>query len=379
MTRRRVTFVLPSLHGGGAERAAVTLLNGLARTANDCTLYLFAREGPYLNQLGPHVRVVVGNRGRLGRVTSLRRFLADDPQGVVVSFLSHFSVFGAVRASGTGARYMVSQQTPVSAFLNDADYSWRHPLRRQVFTTVARTVYPRVDLIAATSQGVADDLAEHYGVGRAHLTVVHNPVDVDEVECRSAEAIEPELTSVDGMPTVVMAGRLADAKNLPLLVASFERLARHLPFRAWIIGRGELESDLRQRLADAGLTARVRLLGFQDNPWKYMARADVFVLTSRYEGFGNVLIEAMACGLPVVATSSFGTREIVEHERSGLLLERHEPDAVAAALARVLSDATLRARLADRARMRARAFSIQTVTSAFDAALAQAVNTRRAA
>lgn len=362
-----MAFVLPSLHGGGAERAAVKIANGLPRDGYDLTLYLFAREGAYLDEVSPAIRIVAPARpeGRVGRLAALRRFLSAGRFDIVVSFLSHFTVFAAVRSAKSRAKYVISQQTPLSAFLDDADYHWRRPLNRRVFATVARTIYPRADLIAATSEGVGDDLVRNYGVARERIEVVHNPVDVEDVSRLAAEPLDPSLAP-DGRPTIVTAGRLADAKNLPLLVASLEQLAERVDFRAWILGQGEREAALRRDLTAAGLDDRVRLLGFQANPWKFMAAADVFVLTSHYEGFGNVLIEAMASGAPVVATASFGTREIIRHDQTGLLVDRHEPDAVAAALGSVLQDANLRRRLMENGRAASRDFALDVVARRCD-------------
>jgi glycosyltransferase involved in cell wall biosynthesis len=367
----RVAFVLPSLHGGGAERAAVRLLTALPRDAFALSLYLFAREGAYLDEVPEDVPVTVGSAGgRSARVLELRRWLAGQRAAVAVSFLSHFAVYAAVRASGAGTRLVISQQTPLSAFLTDADYHWRRPTHRALFAAVARAVYPRADAIAATSQGVADDLMANYRVPPDRVAVVPNPVDIEEVDRRSGERL-PDGLAPDGRPTIVTAGRLADAKNLPLLVDSLRVLKTRRPFRAWILGQGELERDLRSRLAAAGLEADVSLLGFQPNPFSFMAAADVFVLTSRYEGFGNVLVEAMAAGTPVVATASVGTRDIIEHGVTGLLVERHDPVAVADALEQVLHDDVRRTQYAEAARQRAARFGIAPVTGAFAGVLSR--------
>jgi glycosyltransferase involved in cell wall biosynthesis len=365
--KRRVTFVLPSLHGGGAERAAVILLNGLARRDYDATLYVFARQGAYFDQVANDVRVIVGSPGRISRLRSLRRFLSREPQDVVVSFLSHFTTYAAFRTASPASKYAISQQTPLSAFLDDHDYGWRHPMRRRLFTAVARSVYPRVDGIAATSRGVADDLNSHYGVDRSRIAVIPNPVDIETVQRAAREAVDPAFERGQ-VPTIVTAGRLAHAKNLPLLIDALQHLSRRMAFRAWILGAGDLENDVRALITRASLQQHVALLGFQANPWKFMARADVFVLTSRYEGFGNVLIEAMSCGLPVVATSSYGTRDIVRDD-AGILVERHDPAAVAAALERMLADPPLRACMASAARAAAVEFSVPTVVDQFDAFL----------
>ena len=126
-------------------------------------------------------------------------------------------------------------------------------------------------------------------------------------------------------------------------------------------------------IQDRGLGECVHLCGFRDNPWKYIARADVFALTSRYEGFGNVLVEAMACGVPIVATSSPGTRDIVSSGADGLLVERHEPAAVAAALAEVLSDRSMRQRLSAAARRHAERYRTESVALAYDRVLTEAL------
>jgi glycosyltransferase involved in cell wall biosynthesis len=304
---------------------------------------------------------------------ALRRVLAEQQFDVAVSFLSHFVAYAAVRAARCRTRYVISQQTPVSAFLSDADYHWRRPLDRTLFTAVARTIYPRADLIAAASNGVADDLVSHFGVDRDRIVVVPNAVDVEEVEQKALEPLPADRAS-ETHPIIVTAGRLAEAKNLPLLVDTLRAVRLRRPFRAWILGQGELESDLRARLAASGLADDVRLLGFQSNPWKYMAAADVFVLTSKYEGFGNVLIEAMAGGTPVVATASYGTRDIVLNGRTGFLVEQHEPAALADAICRLLADTGLRKRFGAASRVRAREFGVGRVTAAFADALGRAVS-----
>src|SRR5262249_58174393 len=131
---------------------------------------------------------------------------------------------------------------------------------------------------------------------------------------------------------VVGAGRLGEAKNYPVLIESFEIVRRHAAASLFILGQGEQDAALIDMVRARRLEDVVHLCGFQRNPWKYIARADVFALTSRYEGFGNVLVEAMACGVPVVATASPGPREIVQAGVDGLVVEHHEPAAVAAAL-----------------------------------------------
>ncbi len=362
---RRVCFVLPSLAGGGAERVAVTVLNHLDESKWRRSLFLFDRCGPYLAALSPAVPVSSANgRGRFGRILALRAHLAETRPHVVVAFLSYASVLAAVRLAGTGARVVFNQGTPVSSFLEDPDYKWMRPARRQMFTAVARLIYPRADLVMATSAGVARDLVERYGVSGQRVRVVHNPMDLDAI-ARGASAPVDENNSTG--PVLVAAGRLAEVKNYPLMLEALAALRRRVDARLLVLGTGELEAVLRREAIQRGLERHVRFLGFQQNPWRYIARADAFVLTSRYEGFGNVLVEAMACGVPVVATGSPGTREVVNDGVNGLLVESHTADALAAALERVLVDAPLRARLIAGGKTRAASCALAPIIHEYEA------------
>ena len=367
MPKAKICFVLPSLAGGGAERVAVDILNALDPSQWDRAIYLFAREGPYLDALDRTIRVASPAAiSRAGRWLALRRYLREERPQLIVSFLSYFSTVSAARAAGVGARVVFNQGTPTTAFLADRDYRWRHGWHRRVFSMATRIGYRLADAIVTTSKGVADDLVSSFGVPRDRIRIVHNPVDITAIQAAAFEPLEPAHERVWSHPAIVAAGRLADAKNYPLLIEAFSALRRTLPARLFILGQGDREAQLRAQIGALGLDGDVVLCGFQQNPWKYIARADVFAMSSAYEGFGNVLVEAMACGVPVVATSSPGSREVVRDGHDGLIVERHEPAPLAEALARVLGDAPLRARMAAEALKSAQRFALPVVVAEHD-------------
>jgi glycosyltransferase involved in cell wall biosynthesis len=373
-TRQTICFVLPSLNGGGAERAAVHILNALDPSVWDRSMYLFRREGPYLQSLDTAIHLTTGTgTSRLGRWLGLRRYVQRARPQLVVAFLSYFSVLSAVRSAGTHTRVVFNQQTPMSDFLADADYHWRSPWHRRAMAAATRIGYRRADGIVATSRGVADDLVSRFGVGRDRIRVLHNPVDLDAIAVAAREPIDLPAWRAAAGPTIVAAGRLADAKNYPLLLDALAILRKTIPARLLILGEGDREAALRDQIARLGLAGAVTLGGFQTNPWKFIARADLFALSSRYEGFGNVLIEAMACGVPVVATSSPGTREIVRDGVNGLLVEVHQPAALASALERVLLDHALRERLAAEARRSAKSYDLPAIAAAYGRTLTEAI------
>ena len=372
MARTKICFVLPSLHGGGAERAAVQILNALDAGAWDRSMYLFRHEGAYLDALDPAIALVSPDRAsRAGRWIALRRFIQGLQPRLVVAFLSYFSVLTAVRAAGVGARVVFNQQTPMSDFLRDADYGWRRSWQRPALSAATRIGYRLADAVVVTSRGVADDLVTSFGVARDRIRVLHNPVDLPAIAASAAEYAEPVRPWDSAARRIVAAGRLADAKNYPLLLDAVSRLRKRVPAALLILGHGDREAAIRDHAARLGLGDAVAFAGFQRNPWKYIARADVFALSSRYEGFGNVLIEAMACGVPVVATSSPGTRDIVSDGANGFLVEAHEPDALADALERVLTDASLRSRMSVSARRTAETFALPTIAAAYGRVLTE--------
>jgi len=371
--RRKVCFVLPSLNGGGAERAAVQILNGLDPNQWDRSMFLFAREGPYLAEVDPAIAIESADTpSRWGRWQALRSFVARERPEIVMAFLSYFSVLSAVRAANTGAKVVFNLQTPMSAFLTDADYQWRRRWHKAAFSAVTRAGYAAADLIVATSQGVAHDLTGRFGVNPDQIRVLANPVDLDRVRAATVEPIAANVFPAGEAPLIIAAGRLADAKNYPLMIDAFAALRQAMPARLCILGQGELEASLRRLIVERRLEDSISLGGFQANPWKYIARADVFLLTSRYEGFGNVLIEAMACGVPVIATASPGTRDIVTDGVDGVLVEAHTAGAVAGALSRVLGDASYLQRLRVGAARSAEQFGLSTAVARYAAVLREA-------
>jgi glycosyltransferase involved in cell wall biosynthesis len=330
--------------------------------------------GPFLVDVSPTIRLDSADTlSRAGQWWALRRSIKRTRPDVVVAFLSYWSTLTAVRAAAVGAKVVFAIGTPVGAFLADTDYRWSQPWNRRVFAAIMRTGCAMADRIIATSKGVADDLIASFGGVEARIRVVHNPVDVAQVVSAAEKPIDGTDEARWNRPVIVAAGRLAAAKNYPLLIEAFAILRQRIPATLFILGAGDQEVALRSLIASRGLGESVHLCGFRRNPWSYMARADVFALTSRYEGFGNVLVEAMACGVPVVATTSPGTLEIITSGADGLLVDRHDPVDFAAAIVRLLEDAALRRTIAESARRNADRYRTDSIARDYDRVLTEAV------
>src|SRR6478752_4275816 len=236
MTRRKVCFVLPSLNGGGAERAAVQILNSLDADRWDRSMFLFAREGPYLSELDPSIQLLSADvSSRWSRWRALRSHVARERPSIVMAFLSYFSVLSASRFANTGAKVVFNLQTPMSAFLTDADYHWRRGGHKAAFSSATRIAYGAADLIIATSHGVAADLTASFGIDPAGIEVIANPVDLDRVRAAAAEPIDEGVLPAGDGPLIVAAGRLAEAKNYPLMIEAFAALRPQIPARLCIL------------------------------------------------------------------------------------------------------------------------------------------------
>lgn len=219
---------------------------------------------------------------------------------------------------------------------------------------LARVFYPRAQAVIAVSQGVADDLEGLIGTGRARVLVIPNPVVTPDLTALAAAAADHPWFAPEPIapPVVLAAGRLSPQKDFPTLIRAFALLVRQRDLRLLILGEGPERAALETLIQDLGLTGRVALPGFRANPFALIARARLFVLSSAWEGLPGVLIQAMACGTPVVATDCpSGPREVLADGRYGPLVPVGDPQALAQAMGETLDQPmdsdVLRARAAD--------------------------------
>lgn len=260
------------------------------------------------------------------------------------------------RLSRLGGRVVISERIQASRHAASED-RWGD----QGPSALLRNAYLDADAIVAVSDGVADDLADHAGIPRGRITTIYNPVVGPELQLRACEPLDHPWFAPGAPPVILAAGRLDPQKDFATLIRTFAQVRARRPARLLILGAPSLAAPAHAgelaALSDAlGVAGDVAMPGFADNPFAFMARAAVFVLSSRYEGLPGVLIQALACGCPVVSTDCpSGPREILDHGRFGRLVPVGDADALASAL-----EATLAAPpAAEQLRSRAQAFSVE--------------------
>lgn len=300
--RATILFVINSLAGGGAERVLTTILGASApwRDRYDIHLALLDDE-PRAYALPEWITVIqLDAQHRLGAsIAQLRRLAGRLNPDIALAFLTRANVATAVAMAGRGRPWLISERVNTSAHLGSGAGAI-------AARAMVRFAYPRARHVIAVSEGVVDDLVENFGVARERVSAIANPVDHDAI---AAQAAAPSPLAIDG-DYVVAAGRLVPNKNFALLVDAFA--ASGLPHRLVIMGEGPERASLEAQVAAKGLSDRVLLPGFVANPFAMLARARLFAMPSNAEGFPNGLVEAMACGLPVVATNcASGPSEIL--------------------------------------------------------------------
>ena len=356
--------VLPSVGGGGAERAALDLLRSLDRHKFHITLALFTKSGRFLEQLPPDLEVI-DLRGRqaydirlIWRLAGLIRRLRPE---VVFSVLRYTNLITllACRLAGCPSQVVVNEQN-----LPSAEFALFGG--GGIKTTAIRWLYPKAARVTCIAEGIARELIEKYGIPSRLVEVVPNPVDLTRVRSLGQTAPDHPWFQLD-QPVLVAAGRLHHQKGFDVLIRAFAQVRRSIPCKLLILGEGSLQQELQRLIESLGLTEDAQLAGFQENPYNYMAHAAAFVLSSRYEGFGNVLVEALALGTPVVSTRCpVGPEEILEEGKTGILVPPEDELALAEAILRVLQDRELSATLSSNGPARAEAYSLTRITARYE-------------
>jgi glycosyltransferase involved in cell wall biosynthesis len=330
--QKRVAIFMPSLLGGGGQRSMVNLANGVAESGYAVDLVLAQREGPFLEDVRSPVRIVDLKASRvLTSLPALVRYLRAEQPEAMLSVFGYANIVAswAWRMAGARTRLVLNEQNTVS-FESQNTARWRGRLVPRLI----KYFYPWADGIVVVSKGVREDMAQATHIPRERITVIYNPSVVKAEVWEKAQApVDHPWFQFGQAPVLLAVGRLQVQKDFPTLLRAFARLRRKRPARLVILGEGTERAALEKLVHELGLDADVSLPGFVTNPYAYMARSSLFVLSSLYEGLPTVLIEALCCGTPVVSTDCpSGPREILRDGQYGQLVPVGDVDALAAAI-----------------------------------------------
>jgi glycosyltransferase involved in cell wall biosynthesis len=349
-----ILLCVPNLSGGGAERMVLTLAAALDRKGLGTRLFIHERWGQHMASLAPGQKVHFQHERPYRRKDMVMNMVGNFRQAGGCDV-----VIGAIegRATITALFAGLLRRRPVILWVHcdwsqfSTHVSWRQRLALQF--------YRFADRVVCCSLGAQEAFATLVPAATPKLTTIYNGVGIDEVQRLSQEAIEAEHEVIFEKPVTVAVGRLDVQKGFDILIRAHAQARASVDCNLVIIGEGPLHDDLLKCARDNGVADSVFLIGFQKNPFRYMRRAHAFAMSSRFEGFALVLVEAMACGTAVISTSCpSGPAEVLDHGRFGLLVEPENPAALATSLVGVLIDPAERRRLSALALERCRAFDI---------------------
>jgi glycosyltransferase involved in cell wall biosynthesis len=368
---KRIAVLLPSLAGGGAERSMLNLIGSFLRNGREVDLLLFRLEGPYLKSVPAGVRVTeiaAGSalRGRwlaaradpsgIGRllkpvllprkadgnlryVGGLADYLREHQPDVLLSAMTYTNLVAlwARNLARVPVPVVVSERISLSHHAQSRSsknaWRWRHLL------PAVDHAYASADGIVAVSNSVARDLAAHTQLEPSAIRTIYNPVVDDSLAELAAEPLDHPWFRADAPPVVLAVGRLIPQKDFPTLLRAFAILSARRRARLVILGEGRLRPELEALARELGIESHLELPGFVENPFRYMSRAAVLALPSIYEGLPGVLIQAMACGCPVVSTDCpGGSSEILDDGQVGPLVPMQNAQTLADALHSALDD-----------------------------------------
>lgn len=335
--RVTVKLVVPSVHGGGAERVVRIVADAIEHEPD---LGVGAEIVALLDETAPSaprgaaIRVLGARRVRSALLPLIRLVRAEQPDAVLTTLKHVSGILGlAAVLMPRRTRHVARVANTYSKEL-EAVPAWRRGVTRQVLRLGHRTI----DGFICVSAGVRDDIVRELQIDPARCTVILNPVDVDEVTSLSEAPLGDVVPArVRNAPVrFVAVGRLEPQKDHAALLGALAVVRRGHDASLVLVGDGSLRSQLEADAARLGVSSWVHFAGFQDNPYPYLRNASALVLSSRYEGMPNVLLEALALGIPCVSTDCpHGPSEVIIDDRLGLLVAPGDSDALAMAMSAV--------------------------------------------
>lgn len=333
----RLALHVKRLGGGGAERVMATLASQFASQGHAVTIILTVPDLTYASELHPDVQIhFLKAQRRSTLALELGRYLRRTQTDALLSTLygNNFIAVMAKLFTRPRTRVVIREANTTTA---DMSQTTMNPKEKTKANFYYRWLYPRADAVVAVSKGVARDLQQYVPIPPSKLYVIYNPVITQQIFVQSEDGGGHPWLQSGELPVVLGVGRLTPQKDWQTLFRAFAMVLQHRRARLLILGEGELRGELTDLAARLGITDYVDMPGFDPNPFRYMRRASVFVLSSRYEGLPNVLIQAMALGCPVVSTNCpSGPEEILDGGKYGELVPVGDADAMAQAILRVL-------------------------------------------
>lgn len=330
----RIALFFSSLRGGGIERGMLNLAGGLLRQGVEVDLVVVQKTGELQTQIPGGARLIdLGARRSLTALSPLIRYLKVERPTTLLAGGTHNNIIAiwARMGSGVPVRLLVSEHN------NILEAAAHGSVRQKLLPLAARLFYRHADAVVAVSSSLAKIVSQTIHQPAQEIHSIYNAVVTPELKVLAAQPLNHPWFAKGEPPVVLAVGRLALQKDYPTLLRAFARVQSRRPVRLLILGEGDQRERLTHLAGQLGILENLSMPGFDPNPYRFMARCGVFVLSSAWEGFAIVIVEALACGAQVVATDCpSGPAEILENGKYGRLVTVGDDVALATAIEEAL-------------------------------------------
>jgi len=360
MVMKKVAFLINSMAGGGAERVVSVLLKNLSREGRQ--FYLILLQDKIYYDIPEDIEIIKLNSKFFGWL-KLGKIIKENNIDKVISFLGR-SNYTNIFAKKTGHKVCISERINPSPMHTFSVTGINGLINRYL----VKKLYKKVDSIFTNSLGTMNSLNQDFGIDRNKIKVVYNPLDLGKIKNSCQDDLELEYKEIFKNPVIINVGRLTKQKGQDDLIRSFKIIKKEIPeSKLVILGEGELKRKLKRLVKKLGLEENVFFLGWQKNPFKFISQSKVFVLSSLWEGLPNTLMEAMACGTPVVSTDCpSGPDEIIDNNENGILVPLNDQKALMSAITRILKNPAFAKEISQNAKKKVENFSVQKIISQYE-------------
>jgi glycosyltransferase involved in cell wall biosynthesis len=358
--KKKILFISISLAGGGAEKILVYLINCLDKAKYDRRLFLFERKLDYLKELDSSVPIVCCDRKSrwdflkiiLKLIKTLRRYNPD----IVISLFDYSNIVTILAAlfSRVKCRLIICEHLYRSESYKQSKFGYL----KKIFV---RYTYRKADKIVVVSKNIKRFLIRQFGLSHERIQVIYNPIPFSEIVKKSKEKVDHPFITDEKVQVIIAVGRMARQKRFDRLIRAFSMaLKTQENLRLLLLGKGELEIELKLLAKKLKVEKYIDFVGFKANPYAWMAKSDVFALSSEREGFPNVLVEAMVCGVSVVSTDCLsGPNEIIDNNKNGFLVPEENEELLGEALLKLVRDVELRRKFSKAGKIFAEKLSVE--------------------
>lgn len=359
--KKKILFFLFSLNGGGAERTTVNIINNLNKDKYNIILVLGTnKNNDYGELIDDKVKIHILKSAKLRYcLFKLNKVIREEKPDLLFSTINSNNIILLL------AKLLFFKSIPV--VVRETSNRTKSGKVNFVNRLLTSYLYNKFSSkIIALSNGVRDDLINNFYIDKNKVKVIYNPVEIDKIKKMSKEKVY-DFEKRSNEKVVIAVGRLVDAKDYETLFRAFKLVLEKVNSRLIVLGKGPLESDLKHFSKTLGIEKFINFMGFKSNPYKYMEKADVFVLSSKWEGFGHVIVEAMATETPVISTNcQSGPSEIIGKNENGMLVPVGDPKKLANAIVTLLNDRKLMMQYITKGKKRALDFNASIIVKEYE-------------